>query len=66
VDDMAAAVAEVRRDLAATLVQVTPMDDDLRAVEQAVKEMAPALQAMKDELAGLRDDLGGLPFVGRR
>ena len=59
-------IGAMRADVSTARTEIEPVDDDLAAVERAVRDMAPALGDVRDEITALRDDLSSLPLVGRR
>lgn len=71
-DDLSAEIRLVRSDLATLQsridrigADVSPVDEDLHEVTQAVLVIAPQLSEVRDHIDMLRQDLSGLPFVGR-
>jgi hypothetical protein len=65
ITDMQGGLERMSAQLGEVLENVRPMDEDLAAVEKAVRDLAPQLEGMKQELDHLRTDLAGLPFISK-
>jgi len=63
IDRLGQGLQDMAKTLDEVLVNIAPMDEDLHAVETAVRAMAPRLTELRDQIDALRTDLGGLPFV---